>query len=478
MSPGKILILNIMFFILLLPISSEDIINEKEFIIRNVEYQIDGNIRENVLNDYLQIKKGTVIVGQSNLEDYISKKEQLIINQRTIDSGEITVNYVIDGKSVYVDLTINIKVTWNLALLPYPRYNSNKGITVGLRGKDYNFLGGMETLSLRADWVILEDGSNEYPLNIDFAIPFYISDTKLKLNMTGDTTIIDGDFGKAGTTVGLSFSHPLNKSELIGSLTQGWHYDKSETTDKYYFKTSGSIGPLFHTNLNLPLTGMVTYNPGLVSSYAFKPDGTLSEKNRGYDLGLSHSINSGSIDWEGNFRKGSALSLTQQLKYNFTNKRWITTNNIELIIHKKHKWGGLSTRIKGLYETDDSDELGAPIRGIRDSRVTGNSAFYINLDLPIKILPSFLDQWFEYHLSPFVDFALVKSKNSSFSLDEGWYGAGLEGFAFIKSARSIYLRGSFGVDLEAVCQGTLLTENSARDGSSIWELEIMVGHHY
>jgi hypothetical protein len=497
----------LLFFSVLLPVFSNSAANngenEDKFIIRNISYTIVGKTRENVLSHYLDIKSGESFPTEEDLTAFLEDKLQLISNQRTLAEGNIETTYSRDPKNPgrnFVDLEVYVKDTWNYLILPYPKYDSNTGFLLSLRGRNYNFLGTMETLSLNLDILMpnwtMEDW--EYSINGGFALPFYLWGYNWKFSFDENITRIPintddpGDpdeLLKLNTHAGITMDIPLDSLTWQASVDQYLYINKDggidtvgeyvKDADGYYMKTAASFGSSIPTGFDLPLLGELSYSPGIITSFAYKPFDSLSEDRKGYELGGKHGVSAGRINWHGNFRDGASLSADQDLRYNFTTGRWLSNQNAEFQFHKSFGWGGVSSRLKGfsLYNST-SEDIGAPIRGILNDRLDGDAAVFLNLDFPVKIWIWFLDRWFEGHISPFFDYALVKPKNGDFSLDKGWYGAGIEGFAFLKAARSIYLRMSLGVDLEAMLDGALPGDPAPRDGASIYTLFIGLGHHY
>ncbi len=457
---------------------------EETWTIRNVSYIIDGKTREDVLSHYLNIKTGKIFSTKAELEVYLKDKIQLIKNQRTLAGGDIESKYESDPENpggYFVDIQVNVKDTWNYILLPYAKFDSNKGFLVSLRGRNYNFLGGMGELSGNLDYLLTTSVKSEYSLNGGFTLPFYIWDYNWKFSFDEDVTISSDTQIKAYTKAGISVDIPLDNLTWQASLDQYYYLNQDGETDKdgYYMKTAARFGSSIPTRLDLPLLGELNYSPAIITSVAYKPFDTLSPDRKGYELGFEQEFSAGRIDWLGNFRSGSLFSANQNLRYNFTRSLWLSDTDIELQFHKAFGWGGFSSRLKGFYYYNSTGtDIGEPIRGILNARLDGNAAVFLNLDFPVKIWIWFLDKWFEGHISPFFDYALVKPDGGNFSLSDGWYSAGLEGFAFLKAARAIYLRMSFGVDLEALLEGAGLGDPAPRDGSSIYTIFIGLGHHY
>ncbi|MDY7030071.1 MAG: hypothetical protein SVR04_17410, partial [Spirochaetota bacterium] len=124
-------------------------------------------------------------------------------------------------------------------------------------------------------------------------------------------------------------------------------------------------------------------------------------------------------------------------------------------------------------------DAGGPIRGVLDTRIDDvDAGVYLNLDMPFPMWIWFMRRWFTAQLSPFFDAAYFQYAGEEADWDPLWYAAGIEGFAYLKRSRSIYLRVSLGVDLQAMLEGGGLTDPAGRDGDPRYELYIGLGHHY
>lgn len=442
------------------------------YSIREVTYSIKGNTKEISLEQMFQIKKGSVFKTREELDSYISDMEQKIENQRVLLEGSVTPKFTKQRDVIYVDLFIYVKDSWNYVLLPYPKYDSNTGLSLGLRFKNYNFLGRMNTLAFDFDYIRLDNGGTDFRFGSDFKIPFYTDSVDWELYFS-ENFIIDSNYNiENKSELGLSGITSINSfTDLKASISQGYVINEE---DKYYLETRGEVKALFYIEDFI-------YSPGIVTNYPYKPSGILSEERRGYQLGLAHSLSYGSIDWVGNLRKGFQTSVNQDLVYNFNKTKWFTNNKVEILYHKNFTLFGISSRVSGFYSNrnEDNSSIGQTIRGIRDKRISGDTALTFNLDFPCYFPLGPLKRWFSAQISPFIDYALVKPNNSDFILNKAsWFGSGLEGFAYLNNSRSIYLRVSLGVDIKEIGMGTSVTERSPVDGDKLWELTIMVGHHY
>ena len=264
------------------------------------------------------------------------------------------------------------------------------------------------------------------------------------------------------------------------NLNKDYEDEDEPDPDTYYFVTGARIGASIPTGIDPPLLkNGLEYNPGFFTKYPYKPGDTLSYERRGYKLGFDHELTGGRIDWHGNYRHGIEVSLDHSQAYNFENEYWEVGVNFTGEFHRAFGWAGLSSRFKGFYlQNDVKDDVGSDLRGILDKRIEGDAGVTANLALPFNMWMWFLSDWFEGHISPFLDYALVRPVDGEFDIDDSWYGVGIEALGYPKFARSIYIRISVGIDLEAMLEGGTLGDPAPRDDKSRYEIYIGLGHHY
>lgn len=455
-----------------------------QYEIDKIEYEIKGYTRKSVLIHYLQIEKGETFESREELEAYIADKLQLIENQRTLAEGSINPTFhekADEPGKVYVDLNVTVSDTWNYLVLPYFRYDSNEGLLLSLRGRNYNFLGGMEKLEVNFDYLKSGVDEHEYSLNGEFAVPFYWWGYEWMFDFEEDVVINPEEPTYFYSRAGLSLDIPTSFLTWQAGVDQEYYLneDGEDDPDTWYLTTAGRFGTSIPLGFELPGFTEVHYSPAAISSVSYKPGAGISEERAGVELGGVHGISTGRIDWKGNFRSGAELSVSQDARWNFEKEQWYSDFEAELQVHETLGFMGISSRLTGFYKYQgEKNDAGDEIRGILDRRIDGNGAIFGNFDFPFKMWIWFLDRWFEGHLSPFFDFAMVHPADSGGEWERPWYGTGLEAFAYFKKARSIYLRMSVGVDAEAMLDGVSLGQNAPRDGEPIYEVYIGLGHHY
>ncbi len=482
----------ILFVILLYEISAHSPLmaeaTSSVYVIESVQYHIEGRTWEYALAKKIDIKLGLTFSTKEELEEYLQDKEQLLVNQRVLSKARVTYNTTprTDGSTgVHVDVfTVD---TWNLIILPYFKFDSNKGLLLSIRTRDFNFLGSMETLKLDLDYTITTTKKNEFGETLEFKVPFRLIDRDFKVGLSESLTYNADDNSydfRAVLSLGVDIPF-LQRMWTIG-VSQGYYYDdKDFYGDRYYYQTILSFGTEFETPITVGKWNHLLYSPKVYGKTNYRPDRELSEARRGYGPGFYHEVSVERVDWLGNFRNGGGLSVGNDLYFDIPKDAWERKITWSLVGHRAFGWLGISGRFSGLYAfdkewgIDPDDDLGAPIRGILDDRLEGNLVFYVNTDLLFKMWTWFMDPYLEVQAGPFFDYALTKQKNRAINWkDNSWYGGGFQVLVFPRFARSLYIRGSIGWDLEAVLKDYRLTGTSSRDGFKRYEIFIGLGHHY
>lgn len=457
-------------FILIL-FSSTALFAEK-YIINSVLYTVDGFTHIDNLKHYMDLEIGEKFETTEDFETYLQKTEQRIKNNRVFLEGEVltTLSDSSDGY-IGVDLEIKVKDSWNIVILPYPQYDSNTGLSLGFRIKDYNFLGSMKTLSVDIDYVNLDDGGTEYYLGTDFSIPFYTGDIKWTINFAEELVLFPDDPVKNKTKLGISTLIPILNLDFYTSLSQIYYLnqDGDEDPDGHYWVSVAETGPQMSF-------GDITYSPKVILTTPYKLDSELSDERTGNSLKIKHNIGYGVIDLIGNFKKGYNISLDQAITYNLETSESDIFNKLVFLYHKNFNILGFSSRVLALYSSSEDETLGSATRGISNDRITDTSGVVINLDLPINFPLGPLGRWFDAQFSPFLDMAFSASYYD-LSENDFWYGGGFEGFAYLKASRSVYMRGSLGIDLKELFEGKNILDDRV-DDAKLWELKIVIGHHY
>lgn len=459
---------------------SEDVV--LGYRISEVDYSITGNTRQWLLDRLLDIDEERIFVSLEELEHYINAKEQLLVNERTLTDASVSIELVeeVGSGPALVRVTVQVKDSWNMVILPYAKYDTNEGFLLSLRGRDYSFLGTMETLEMNLDYWYNETGENEFSLNGRSMIPFRLGRNEWLWTVSEELTWVEGK----PITFNIENRFDYLLYFLGMELNVGWGQDfyinnPYLTNDEVelfetYSRTRLSLGASLPFGLTLGGDDLRYYFSPSVSWLQGVGE-VLRDSRQGISLGWTHSLTLGQVDWVGNFRRGLSFLLTHHSLYNAFHENWDSTLEGYFAFHQAWVWGGINSRLSGftmLSKDDERDNAGGPLRGIVDTQVDDlGSGLYINVDFPIRMWIWFMSRWFEGHLAPFFDIGFFSPVSEASGVDPLYYSAGIEGFAFAKAARSLYLRVSFGFDLKAVVE----------NGVNPWdvrELYIGLGHHY
>ena len=451
----------------------EDII----YVVNSVTYDIDGITKIYALEYLLDIKEGEEIKGLSSLENLIQEKTQILLNERFFESVKIDYSkgqVRNDGKCP-VDLFVSVKDSWNIFAFPYPHYDDNTGFSITLKARDYNFFGTMNPLKLDLGYSFAQDRKSSFSFIVDSDIPFKFLglywiidfDNSLKYRVAkeepwfySNTTGISAEFpvNAAAFTIGFSESIYLNEENPSYRHNEYGQFQKG-----VYLSSSPYLNLVVPTGIKNDNYGELTYTAGLkaVFNHALQMR-SLADFRRGPFFYFSHGLNFGRIDWIGNFRKGSALSVNNSFSYNFLNSK----NNIQPlgatldITAVSHiifnEFSGLSARLMYRswflqdYNKNESSAADA-LRGIIDDAVKADYMISLNIDIPVRILKfrtsggtgNFSRVFdFDLHMAPLFDAAFFHDPeiNTSFGYDNLIFTGGMELIIFPQSFRSIFFR--------------------------------------
>ncbi|ADK83299.1 BamA/TamA family outer membrane protein [Sediminispirochaeta smaragdinae] len=449
--------------------------------IGKIDYTIEGRTQERLLDDYLDFDKKRLFANEEELAAYLVGKSQELINLRILDTGSIEISDLREEGDVRIaDLAVYAEDTWNVVVLPYGKYDSNDGLLLSLRGRDYNFLGSMEALKFNLDYSYNEDNEHELGFTNEAEIPFTIGNGEWVYNFSQELQYVEHDPLEYDLENSISYLFSLGDISFKTALEQNMYLQNSYDDDDDEEQHESYMESALWLNGSVPLGFSLAHKeaeysgtPGI--SWCYGLGETLREERRGLTAYYDHSLSFGRIDWIGNFRRGLEFDLSEGNSYDTFDDHWTFDMDFTVAGHQTWGWGGVNSRVGGFYifsDGDDRDDQGGPLRGVLDDDIDDTTAgLYMNLDFPFKMWIWFMSRWFEGHISPFFDAAMFRTVDDGFSSDNVYYTAGLEGFAFAKAARSLYLRVSVGIDLKAVIE----------DGASPLdspELFIGLGHHY
>ncbi len=464
------------------------VLNSGPYVIRTVRYEIDGATREFVLAAKAGIEVGRRFPDHAVLEAYLVDRQMLLHNERVLESVKISYSTeLLASGDVAVDVVVKTKDTWNLIALPYVRFDSNDGLTLSAKGRNYNFLGSMRPLALDIEYLRTLAGKSAYTLKGDFSLPFQAFGRLWSWELAQELVVWpDQKFPVSITGLDLSVELPTRFFPLTLTASQDvlFHEEKDADTDAYYLASGLKASTTVPTGLAAGHFGRILYKPSLSFVENWKFSGMVRDDRIGPTLTMSHDFDFGRVDWQGNLRSGLAGKFTDSNTYNFFKDD--VTVNVDATLRGYLAAGteaGIAARLTGFNVTGTvpREDVGSNMRGIIDSRMNGFFGLFFNLNLPLKIMQfplhaiigkNWLD--FELQVSPFFDYGLLKESPGNLAKVKPWFSGGLEVYAYPAVMRSFIVRASAGFDLGHLSAGSGLDVLTA-DGYSPYELYIGVG---
>ncbi|MGI5172164.1 hypothetical protein H0R92_00990 [Treponema sp. OMZ 840] len=487
----------------------------EQYHIRSVAYDIQGITRQYPLSKVVNIDTAKVFTSRSELDSYLNEKLIQLKNQRVLEEAFIIPSYGSENDEgiIPVDLLIKTKDTWNIIALPYPKYDSNSGFVFKIKIKDYNFFGTMRTLNgdISYKYETADTPQHNIGTSVSFDIPFKLGIADANwANSFGINYIIGKSSPNIDFSTGVSFDIPLYKIiNLNFSIAQSVKYNPDYKADGDAFYLAESV------NMGLPITllktekwGNLLWTPSASITWNWDPfdisksgDGINRSDLKGPDIQLKHGFGMQKIDWIGNFRRGFAYTVSQNLSYDTFFKTYTTSFSMHAEYYRAFERVGFAGRAYLFKNFGVTSEEGSRIRGVRDKNINTDSALLINIDVPIKVLQTDWVGWglpawtkwidFEMQISPFADIAVGNNEaaGTQYNIKDGWYAAGFEIIGFPNKMRSIQGRISFGIDTVRFAQKAgkkigfvdkavnKLFNTSWRTGSW-YELSIGIGLHY
>ena len=490
-----------------------------KYKILDVSFSIKGMTKASVVEREVELDTHTVFLDEDSFSKYINDYKQQLENLRAFESIELTYELeesADDSELYYAHIFVSAKDSFHFIGAPYPKYSSNSGFDLKIKGKDTNFFGTLQTMTFELNFAVIDPNNETVPkaifkngMGIKFggavAFNYPFSLFGLNANWSNDYSISYKIGEKApewNANTGLSFSVPIHRRLKVNfSFNQGFYRDIDYVKygDSIYFKEALSISmPL--TLARIEKWGTVSYTPYTDTVFYWDFNG-INLKNSDLTsprISVGQSLSTSRVNWIGNFRTGFSFSTSQAFSYNFLTKKLSPSFSAEIKAFKGFKYMAFASRIYYFMYVNDTSNVAGRLRGLRDNhtfskstKMSGSkvgetpSALVFNFDMPIRLFSTFFSKGriipkfnFELQISPFIDIAFIKNRSTGtmFYVKDGFYCAGLELIMLPAKWKSIQVRGSFGVDVgRYVLKKWINTD--WRDGSK-WELEIGIGLHY
>ena len=479
---------------------------EATIFLRKVDWAVDGRSRLFALRIASEIDGDERFASQAEFDAWMADTKQILMNQRVLDSVSIEATYGTPDASgaIPADILISVRDTWNIVALPKPQYDSNDGIELILKARDYNFFGTMQPLRFDLGYMLDDEpfrkgqfSKGSYIAEIDSTTPF----TALGYNWIFDFDHLFKytyrDPIEYENKTGFSIDVPVAVGELTFGVYQGFRLNDEngddykaeygERLDGWYLSNWLETYWTIPTGFQVDGWGELKYIPRAIVNNNYLPGGgDIGEERRGPTIELGHQLAFGRVDWIGNFRRGVSATVDNDYIYNLHTADWSKGVSASFAGYAPlADFLGASSRLTaGVYFDDPKDDAGEALRGIMDADVTADKYLFLNVDVPVRVISFMPYKWFgkkwmkvfefEQHWSPFVDLGFVEDDEHglSFSASDALVAAGLEVITFPKFMRSFYIRISAGFDLRTAW------EERQRPGLGDLELFIGLNHSY
>lgn len=456
------------------------------YTIRSISYSVDGTTRAWALAEILPFAEGDTFASRQELAKAVGEGERILQNQRVLAEARVSYHIVDDATSQDdghpVDVTVAVRDTWNVVVLPYFKYDSNEGALVSLRGRNYNFLGTLEPLALNLDYQWTETGESIWVVDSSLNLPLRVRGTRWRI-LFDQNVSLEGGVVDSRSTVSLANTFDLLAQPVTAQWSQVLRFLSADESGDWGYTTSrASLSSSIALPVSVGAAGPLSFAPSVSAAIDYRPGG-ISEERDGVYLSFGGSLGARRVDWSENIRDGAAVSLGVSAQQRLPENTWDT----RITASSSSYWagplarGGLSARVSGFYlvtgPPPDQSDGAAAIRGVLNNQLRGDLGIFLNMDLIGSIFT--IPRLAEGQVVLFSDFGLVHDTRGYFGGDgtlnpseEFRTGAGIEVLGFPLFARSFYVRGSLGFDILRLMTEPDLTRWSSR------ELFIGIGHHY
>jgi hypothetical protein len=503
-----------------------------KYQIKSVDYNIEpsaikilGVTKPYCLEQKVSVDTDTVFESEEELLAYLEDYKQKLNNTRVFE--DLSVDYSIvnielpqEDEVYQVNLKVFLKDSIHIFVLPGPKYDSNSGLKLKFKIKDFNFLGTLNTMN--SDIYILiptfesDNKDCELGFNFSFDYPFEagISDATW-VNDIGFSYTFGDKIPEWDVKTGVKFQIPFDNYSLISEIYQKSvnNLDYKAFNDSLYFSEEFKFSvPISIYKSNT--LGTFTYTP--YADIYFNWDfNHISENNSSLSSPVAyagHSFSFGRVDWQNNLRNGISFSIDNYYLYNFQRKMFYPIMSLDVRAYKAFTLFeapvfnriGINTKLYGFvymlnpakneYIKYDGKAFGGELRGIRDDQkymgtginsLASTSAIVLNLDFPYHLFTTnftakFIKYFnFDLQISPFIDIALYYNKITEnwFSLKDGFYSAGLEFLVYPTKWSGITVRANFGYDIGRKFFKNYLNMDWRAD-SSMYEVYLGLGLQY
>lgn len=224
------------------------------YVIKSYSFDVQGKTKAFVLREAIGEPGNEEFSSEEELISFLNGKRQILNNKRQFLETGYTFDTVSSGTDRYdVFVTFHIVDAKTFIVIPFPKYDSNYGLSMKLKAKDINFMGTFTSLNVDVEFTQRENSFKEGYFNWNASLDdLRIGQAKMSLNQYG---VIDlQNWGSSNTGFGASISNvKVGDVALInGSFSFKFAPVSAERESNWNLHTiSGSVGASFlGENLN------------------------------------------------------------------------------------------------------------------------------------------------------------------------------------------------------------------------------------
>jgi hypothetical protein len=396
-------------------------------VIASLEFQITGMTSEAAIRSHTDLREGQEFPSAEALTTFLDRQRQDLINARVFDSVEFsdTVISAQEGRTEHA-VVYAIADSFTVFPLPYPSYDSNSGLQLGVETRYDNAFGTMTNWYLDI-YVVLRGRDGGYGMG-----PWKIHPRIGNIRAGGLTWSVDVNQEHRETRI---------FDTLVSTTIPQADFDSDYTSID--LSTGFSLGGMWSYGVNL----------GASATYNYTDRGSPAGFARDYfGISLHNGLGVGRIDWIGNFRKGASAGIEHTISGLDRNNAFGITNEIGLNGSWYLPFLFFDYYGRARAQVDFNNEpgsLGSWLRGIQDSTLGGVAGIFLNQTLGIDVV-----HWkgvFDIQLHPFIDAGLVIPASRAFNAaSDIRAGAGADLLLFIDAISNFTIHVTFGLDLTAV----------------------------
>ena len=360
---------------------------------------------------------GATFETKEDLDAFLADKRQQLYNKRIFLEVLFTYELTETSPDVFdADVVFHISDAKTFLIVPFPKYDSNYGLSLKLKAKDTNFLGTFTTLDANLEYTQRNNSFDEGQLDWDLTVDaLRIKDAKLSFSQYGGLNYQNWYNSNAGFSADVS-NVKIGSVGLSGSLAFNLGPEGYERTDNWSLRNIEAV-----LGTSVDFTGV-----GLSNTVKFK---MVPKSNSEFYILTPESISdSASLSFKNPRLKGATLGTT--ISYNFFSKLFKTDS---VFSFKYEELFGITAKVY-LYteQTGFVDGLSLIRPGIGASKsfsLFGKIAFTPSLDvyLPYRFTSKSLDLYvvttlpFSYGRIDWVDNNFRKGFTFSLSATDTYY---------------------------------------------------------